>query len=59
MPRTINLIVKYNIKKALPRKMRVSKKVEDALNKKVQDMLIKASERASENKRKTVMVQDL
>ena len=55
----VNLIVKYNIKKALPRKMRVSKKVEDALNKKVQEVLNKAAERAKNNKRKTVMVQDL
>ena len=59
MAKTINLVVKYNIKKALPRKMRVSKRVEEALNKKVQDILVKASERASANKRKTVMFQDL
>lgn len=55
----VNLIIKYNIKKALPKRMRVSKKVEDALNKKVYEILIKASERARDNKRKTVMVQDL
>lgn len=55
----VNLIVKYNIKKALPKRMRVSKKVEDALNRKVQEILNKASERARENKRKTVMIQDL
>ena len=59
MPKTINLVVKYNIKKALPRKMRISKKVGDALSRKVQNILAKASERASANKRKTVMVQDL
>ena len=33
--------------------------LEDALNKKVHDILIRAAERATDNKRKTVMVQDL
>lgn len=55
----ISLIVKYNIKKALPKRMRVSKKVEEALNRKIQEVLNRAAERARENKRKTVMVQDL
>ena len=54
-----NLIVKYNIKKALPKKMRVAGNVGDALNKLVQDVLNKAAQRAKANKRRTVMVQDL
>jgi len=54
-----NLIIKHNIKKALPKRMKVSGKVADALNKLIQQILNKAAERAQENKRKTVMPQDL
>ena len=49
-----NLIIKHNIKKALPKRMKVSGKVADALNKLIQQTLNKAAERAQENKRKTV-----
>ena len=54
-----NLVIKHNIKKALPKKMRVSGDVADALNGILQEMLNRAVIRAKANKRKTVMAQDL
>jgi len=55
----VNLIIKHNIKKALPKKTKVSGKVAEALNKMIQNILNKAADRAKENKRKTIMPQDL
>jgi len=54
-----NLIIKHNIKKALPKNMRVAGNVADVLNKLIQEILNKAAQRAKSNKRKTVMIQDL
>jgi histone H3/H4 len=39
--------------------MKVSGKVAEALNKIIQNILNKAADRAKENKRKTIMPQDL
>jgi len=54
-----NLIIKHNIKKALPKNMRVAGDVAETLNKLIQEILSKAAQRAKANKRKTVMIQDL
>jgi len=54
-----NLIIKHNIKKALPKNMRVAGNVAEALNKIIQEILLKAAHRAKANHRKTVMIQDL
>ncbi len=53
------LIVKRNLKKILPEGMRLSSDFPEALEKRVQELIIKAVERAKANHRTTVMVQDL
>ena len=55
----INLIIKSNLKKAIPKEMRLSVKVADALNKKADQIMKKASERAKANKRTTILPQDI
>ena len=54
-----NLIIKHNIKKVLPKEMRLSIKVAEALNKKTEQILKKAAERAKANKRTTILPQDV
>ncbi len=52
------LVVKAKIKTAVPG-YNVAGELADALNKKVEEMLKKAAERAEANGRKTVMAKDL
>jgi len=55
-----NLIIKSNIRKAVKDKIaNVAEEVEQALNKKVQEMLDKACERAKKNGRRTLHARDL
>lgn len=54
-----NLIIKHNIKKALPKNMRVAGDVAEALNKLIQEILGKAAQRAKANKRKTLQGKDI
>ena len=54
-----NLIIKSNIKEVLPKDIRLSKEVAEALNQKVQELIKKGIERAKQNKRTTVMKQDI
>lgn len=55
-----NLIIKSNIREAVKEKIpNVAEEVEDALNKKVQEMLDKACERAKANGRRTLHARDL
>lgn len=53
-----NLIIKSNLKEVV-KDMRVSSDLIDALNKKVEEILKKAAERAKANKRTTIMPHDL
>ncbi len=55
----VELIVKSKIKEAVPKDMRVSAELAQALNKVVEEILKKAAERAKANKRSTIMPQDL
>jgi len=55
----VNLIIKSNLKKAIPKEMRLSVKVADALNKKNEQTMKKATERAKANKRTTILPQDI
>ena len=55
-----NLIIKSNIRKALKGKIdNVAEEVEEALNRKVEQILDKAVERAKANQRKTLHARDL
>ena len=55
-----NLVIKSNIRDAVKSKIQnVSAEVPEALNKKVQEMLDKACERAIANGRKTLHARDL
>jgi len=53
------IIVKSNIKKALPEGMRLASDFASALEKKVLELIQKAAERAKANHRTTVMAHDL
>jgi histone H3/H4 len=55
----VDLIVRSKIKNNVPEGMRVSADLADALDKKAEEILKKASERAQANKRTTIMAQDL
>ena len=56
----VNLIIKSNIRKAVKEKMpNVAEEVEEALNKKVEEILDKACERAKANGRRTLHARDL
>ena len=55
-----NLIIKSNIRKAVKEKIpNVAEEVEEALNKKVQELLDKAVDRAKANNRRTLHARDL
>lgn len=54
-----NLIIKSNIRKVVPKEMRVAINVAKKLNEVVEEILKKAAERAKANKRTTLMEQDL
>ena len=53
-----DLIVKSKIKEAVP-ELQVAAEVADALNKEVENLLKKASERAKANGRRTLQARDL
>lgn len=53
------LVIRFNIKRYLPKGMRLGKKVADSLDKAIASGIKKAVERARENKRTTVLPQDL
>ena len=55
----VDLVVKNKIKEVLPKELRISSDLADALNKKIEQMIKGAAERARANKRTTVMAQDL
>ena len=56
----VNLIIKSNIREAVKEKIpNVAAEVEEALNKKVQELLEKAAERALANGRRTLHARDL
>ncbi len=56
----VNLVIKSNIRKAVKDKIaNVAEEVEEALNKKIQEILDKAVERAKANQRKTLHARDL
>ena len=56
----VNLVIKSNIRKALKDKIpNVAEEVEEALNEKVNEMLMKGVERAKANQRKTLHARDL
>ena len=54
-----HLVVRFNLKKALPEDIRLGSKVADALDELVEKKLKKAAERAKLNKRTTILPQDL
>jgi len=53
------LIIKSNIRKQVPKEMRVGVNVASALDKATQELLKKAVERAKQNKRTTILAQDI
>ena len=53
------LVVRSKLKSAIPEGMRISSDVAEALSKKIEEILKGAAERAENNKRKTIMAQDL
>jgi histone H3/H4 len=57
----VDLVVKNKIKEALPKDkgLRVSVELADALNKKIEEIIKKAAERALANHRTTVLPQDV
>jgi len=57
--KTPRLVIRFNLKKALPRNARVGSKVAEALDRKVSEILNKAFERMKQNKRTTILPQDL
>jgi len=57
--KTPRLAIRFNLKKVLPKDARLSIKVPEALDRKIADILIKASERMKQNKRTTILPQDL
>ena len=53
------LAIRFNLKKILPEEIRLGSKVPEALDKKIEEDIKKAIERAKENKRTTILPQDL
>jgi len=53
------LAIRFNLKKVLPKEIRLGSKVPEALDKKIAEILISAAERAKQNKRNTILPQDL
>jgi histone H3/H4 len=54
-----HLVVRFNLKKALPEDIRLGSKVADRLDEIVAEKLKKAADRAKQNKRTTILPQDL
>ncbi len=57
--KTPRLVIRFNLKKVLPKEARLSIKVPEELDKKVYEILQKAFERMKKNKRTTILPQDL
>lgn len=55
----VELVIKSKIKEAVPKDLRVSVELADALNKKIEEILKKAAERAKANHRTTILPQDV
>jgi histone H3/H4 len=58
----VDIIIKSKIKEALPKELkdlRISVELAEALNKKVEENLKKAAERAKANHRTTILPQDI
>lgn len=58
----VDIIIKSKIKEALPKELkdlRISVELAEALNKKVEEILKKAAERAKANHRTTILPQDI
>ncbi len=53
------LVIRFNIKKYLPQDIRLGSKVADALDRIVEKKISDAVERARENKRTTILPQDV
>ena len=53
------LVIKSNIRKQIPKEMRVGVDVPNALDKAAQELLKKAVEREQQNKRTTILGQDI
>ena len=53
------LAIRFNLKKVLPKDARLSAKVPEALDRKISEMLNRAFERMKQNKRTTILPQDL
>ncbi len=53
------LIVKNKIKDVLPKELRISSDLPEELNKKIEEMIKKAGERAKANHRTTILPQDI
>ena len=53
------LVIKSNIRKQIPKEMRVGVEVANALDARAQEILKRAVERAKANKRTTILPQDL
>jgi histone H3/H4 len=54
-----NLVIRSNIKKVLPEEMRLGVKVPDRLNEVIEEKIKQAAERAKQNKRTTILPQDI
>ncbi len=57
--KTPRLAIRFNLKKVLPKEVRLGSKVPEALDKKIADVLRNAAERSKENHRSTILPQDL
>lgn len=55
----VDLVVKNKIKEVLPKELRISSDLADALNKKIEQIIKTAAERARANKRTTILPQDI
>ena len=53
------LVIRFNLKKVLPEGIRLGSKVPDALDELIKKKIEKAAERARQNKRTTILPQDL
>lgn len=53
------LVIRFNLKKVMPEGLRLGSKVAEALDRKIEETVKKAGERAKENKRTTILPQDL
>ena len=55
----VELVMRTKLKQAVPKEIRISASLAEALNQKVQEIINKAVERTKANKRTTVLPQDI